>query len=170
MQFERVNTNQFRSFLNVDNYKFIYKSSSKQGDKEYYKCKDCNIYITLDLKNNSISHNQRLDTASLYPQHQHRNHKKEIVNSKVRFDCKSAIANRSNINLRSVYNSSIEKHIEDKNILKEFHQVQSSLQKFKAFLMPQQPASRSLLNTIDPRYVTTADDEPFLLANDGKFF
>lgn len=169
MIYEEIETNQGGVYLNVNKFKFIFKSRS--NFKDYYQCneKKCKIIICKDLETGFISHDSITESrSSPYPRHNHSDHLDLIVNAKVIAFAKNEIFKNPASDLRTVYSSASNKFLENKSLIKPFKQVQSTLQKFKASLLPQQPSTRAGLNEIDYRFTSTTEDQPFLLSNDGK--
>lgn len=93
----------------------------------------------------------------------------EIVNAKVMSIAKATILKEMSVNLRTAYISATDKISEGRAMVKEYDTVKSTLQKYKASLLPKQPASSSTFDVIDSRFVSTKDNRPFLLVNSGKF-
>lgn len=163
MLFEKIKSNKNGFFLKVNNFKFRFK---KRNDKtEYYQCVSCKVSVKLDLRTSKLSNLGEFKNQDIYPTHHHSDHKSSIDNSKFRNDIKCSIKDNLNKTVRSSFNNSLIKNIENFNHLQLFDQLKSGLLKFKNNQLPKSPLNLDDLKNIDEQYVNLPNEEQFLQIN-----
>lgn len=165
MLFQKIESNKSGHFLNVNNFKFRFKRKNDKTKIEYYQCVSCRLSVKLDLLTSKLSNIGEFKDSEDYPIHQHSNHKSLIDKAKFRNDIKVSVKDNLGSKLRSSFNNSLIKNIENFDSLPIFDQLKSGLLKFKNKQLPKSPVNLDDLENINNEYVDLPNKEQFLQIN-----